>query len=170
MIKWFIMVWKWMGCFLLFSQVLQLLLKWRMRMLPPTLPQLPPLRSPQHPLLWDKRNDRCWRGPGGDHPAGPGDEEDGAEHVQRPELWTQRQRHRRPQRGGGSCQENVCLLISTTTTSGLCFHCCPPSDTAVSDATVLWSVTKVSAIGEAEDGFLNSAKIWSILWKIVKFT
>lgn len=87
-------------------------MKWNECVLPPPPPkELLSLRSPQHPLLWDECSDGCWSGPGGDYPAGPGDEKDGAQHIRRLWLWTQRQPGRQPRNPRGSCEEEVRLLI-----------------------------------------------------------
>lgn len=96
------------------------------------------LRSHQHPLLWDKCNDGRWRWPGSDHPAGLGDEEDGAEHVRRPEHRTKRQPRRKPWSGGGPCEEKVCLLMLFSHFPELTLHWCRRTSFQIVKSTKIW--------------------------------
>lgn len=80
------------------------------------------LHPHQHPLLWDECSDGCGRGAGGDHAAGAGDEEDGAEQPRRPQLGAQRQPRGQPWGGGGPCEEEVCLLMSPPAHTLLTFN------------------------------------------------
>lgn len=66
--------------------------------------------SCQDPLLWDKRRDRRGRGASVHHAAGPGDEEDGAEHVRGPRQGSQRQPRLQPRAPGGPREEEVRML------------------------------------------------------------
>lgn len=71
--------------------------------------------SCQDPLFWDQRCDWCGGGAGGHHAAGPGHEEDGAEHVWRPQRGSQRQPCHQPRGTRGPCEEEVRLLMAPPT-------------------------------------------------------
>lgn len=71
-----------------------------------------PLTSCQDPLFWDQRYDWSWRGAGGHHAAGSGHEEDGAEHVRRPQRWSQRQPWFQPRGPRGHREKEVRLLMA----------------------------------------------------------